>query len=327
MNTMKKKISVIVPFYNSEAYLERSIRSICSQSISEQIELVLVDDGSYDGSKAVVLSTIQSCGFLGDVTYVRHEQNHGVAAARVTGIKNAHGEYILFCDSDDWQEPDICSKLLSASALCKADIVICNYRMDYGDHKVDVIGDYSGEYIKDLLLCRITGSLCNKLIRTTILQDNSFVYPKDDFCEDFVYSVQAGVKAKIISYIPDVLYNYVRRSESVTFRQDREKLIRISDQDYNNYCLVENILASENLLEKYAQERIYHKYIIKNSIRNCLNDYPDLINRWRETFPEINYEVLRCKYISWRMKCTYFLTLFGMWGGVLKIKRIISCIK
>ena len=113
------KVSVIVPVYNSYNYLDKCINSLMNQTLND-IEIVCVDDGSTDDS----LKKLNS--FKDDRVKVIHKENGGQASARNVGILKATGDYILFIDSDDYVELDMCEKLYNYASQKKCDIVICD---------------------------------------------------------------------------------------------------------------------------------------------------------------------------------------------------------
>ena len=108
-------VSVIVPIYNVETYLRQCIESICDQTYPD-LEIILIDDGSTDGSGIIADS------YTDHRIRIFHTKNHGLSAARNLGIDNAHGEFLLFIDSDDWIEPDLIETAVtnigSADILC-----------------------------------------------------------------------------------------------------------------------------------------------------------------------------------------------------------------
>ena len=124
-------ITVVVPIYNAEQYIERAVKSLLNQTTNE-IEIILVDDGSKDNS-------IEICkNYLNQDKRVQliHQENSGVSAARNRGIEQACGEYIGFIDSDDWIEPNMYECLLREANQASADIVICDARTVYEDGKI-----------------------------------------------------------------------------------------------------------------------------------------------------------------------------------------------
>ena len=114
------KVSVIIPVYNTEPYLEKCISSVVNQTLKD-IEIIIIDDGSSDGSPDICKR------YLNDtrVIYYRKE-NEGLAAARADGMERASGEFIGFIDSDDWAEPDMFEKMYNAAVDTGSDIVYCN---------------------------------------------------------------------------------------------------------------------------------------------------------------------------------------------------------
>ena len=122
------KVSVIVPIYNAEKYLEQCIDSIINQTLKD-IEIILIDDGSTDSCSEICKK------YLSDsrVTYYRKE-NEGLAAARADGIARANGEYIGFVDSDDWIKPYMYEKMYNAAKSNDSDIVFCNCQENDDGH-------------------------------------------------------------------------------------------------------------------------------------------------------------------------------------------------
>lgn len=126
---MKPKLSVIIAIYNAEKWLRRCIRSAMAQSFKD-IEILLIDDGSSDGSAAICDE------FAAIDTRIRvfHNQNQGVSITRQFGIDHAEGEYLVYLDSDDFVSPDIYEKMYSSALESDADIVACDWYSVYGDH-------------------------------------------------------------------------------------------------------------------------------------------------------------------------------------------------
>ena len=122
------KVSVIVPIYNAEKYLKQCLDSIAAQTL-EDIEIILIDDGSTDGSAEICKE------YLSDprVTYF-HKENEGLAAARQDGMERASGEYLGFVDSDDWLEPDMYEKMYAAAKSCEAYVAFCNCVTNESDY-------------------------------------------------------------------------------------------------------------------------------------------------------------------------------------------------
>lgn len=117
-----EKISVIVPIYNAAVYLDRSLRSICSQTY-QNLEIILVDDGSTDGS----LECCRKWSETDRRIIVYHQENCGVSAARNKGLEIASGEYVMFVDADDWIALDMVQTLYDLAKRYQADVSTCGY--------------------------------------------------------------------------------------------------------------------------------------------------------------------------------------------------------
>ena len=161
------KISVIVPFYKVERYIEKCASSLMQQTL-EDLELIFVDDCSGDKSADILQKVIDRYP-TSDVKVLKMEQNSGVSMARARGVEMAHGEYIGFCDSDDWVEPEMYRTLYEAAILHKADIVGCGFV----EHKegretfiqFDEEEDKEEKVFSFNLFGSVYGALWNKIVR------------------------------------------------------------------------------------------------------------------------------------------------------------------
>ena len=122
---MEPLISVIVPIYNAEQYIDRCIKSILKQTYSN-LEVLLIDDGSSDGSSSIC----KQYELSDNRVHYYHQHNSGVSAARNKGLDIAKGEYIGFCDADDWIESDMYEVLYSMINSSQSDIAICSFTVD-----------------------------------------------------------------------------------------------------------------------------------------------------------------------------------------------------
>ena len=296
-------ISIIIPLYNDSLHIGRCLEHVCAQTIADQLEIVIVDDGSTDDSVAVARDVLERHSMLPQANIICLEKNQGVAHAREVGAKAATGDYILYCDSDDYMDPEMCEKLLSKAEEDGCDLVVCDYRSIRGD-KVEIVSDcYKENFLQQLILCTVTGALWNKFIKTSLLRRADFRFPVRDFSEDYAYCLQFAICAEKIGYVPEPLYNYVHRDNSVVLSSSPEKRQKRYDDDMQNFKLDLEILEANGLLEKYREELIAHKLKMKNTYKAN----PSL---WRSTFPELNKEIFRSRYVSWRAKLIFFLNMY-----------------
>ena len=206
-------ISVIVPVYNAEKYLERCLKSILSQTFKD-FELILVDDGSPD-----------SCGEICDHyakldsrVHVVHQENQGVSAARQTGLDAAEGEYVIFADPDDWVESIMLEELLRQAETVKADVVICDMvreslvngvvKEHYFEQRPRTLKPQ--DIVSQLLLGELYGSTCNKLYRVKTLKKKGIFFPVGvNYCEDLWFNCKLFMHSDLkVSYKNKAYYHY-----------------------------------------------------------------------------------------------------------------------
>ena len=219
---MKKiSVSVIVPMYNRELYIEECINSILNQTI-ESMELIIVDDGSTDYSKELCEK------YLSDerVSYY-YQENEGLAAARDTGIKHATGEYIGFVDSDDWVDLDMYERMYEVAKQYDADVVFCNrmYNNDsYSPPKDLPTGYYNREKILAEVLPKslayitdkgykgvISWSNCRRIYRRSLLEENNISFDRRfRRSQDLQLTYEAMLCAKGFYYMGEDYFYHVR---------------------------------------------------------------------------------------------------------------------
>ena len=216
MTEKESLISVIVPIYNVEDYLEKCLQSII-QSTYKNIEVILVDDGSTDNSGKICDKYDSKYSFV----KVIHRNNGGLSAARNSGMEIAKGDYYFFVDSDDAITPDILMKLIQAAKKYDADVVQCGYR------KVDENGDtisvvkFQNELIKgseEVLSSYFRDKkyqvvVWNKLYKSELIKSNRFVEGKNN--EDNMFLADIIYKIDTVYLLHDIGYLYLQRAGSI----------------------------------------------------------------------------------------------------------------
>lgn len=287
---MKKDlISIIVPVYNVEEYLDRCICSIVNQTY-KNIEIILVDDGSEDESG----KKCDEWKYKDTRIKVIHKENGGLSDARNIGIKNAVGELIGFIDSDDYINETFYEKLYYALITTNADMVICNY--DFVDNN-GILVKGNPQIIKDEVMKKsdyynkllITDSFYyvtawNKLYKKEIFDDIKFPLRKlheDEFTIHHIVS-----KCNIITSIKDTLYYYVQRPESImslSFNVKRLDAVLAFIDRYDFFCNLGN-----NELAIYSLKRGYS--ILKYGMNNL-----DIVDK--DVIKKILFKlIIRLKY-------------------------------
>lgn len=204
---MTPKVSIIIPVYNPGSFLSESARSVLSSTL-EEIELILVDDGSTDGGDRICdrLSTED------ERVKVIHKKNGGISSARNAGIMAASGEYLAFVDQDDRVSPEMYGTLYDKSGG-NADIVLCNFNLIYPGSVVkyqtyDVHENHVDTY-KDMLTHGYGGNIWNMIIRRNVVVENGLLFPEHlRHCEDAWFSWRLHCHAMTYVKVEDAFYQY-----------------------------------------------------------------------------------------------------------------------
>ena len=222
-------ISVIVPVYNVEAYLERCVNSILRQTY-QTLEIILVDDGSTDASAKMCDA------FAKQDTRIKvvHKQNGGLSDARNAGLHAASGAYIGYVDSDDWIENDMYEKLYRACVTHDAQLCVCRYFQEYTNRTEGGGSAQTVPLSRDELLRIYIGghdqyviynSVWSKLFRRELVKGVEF--PKGRNSEDIVYTTKAFCKLERAVYLDECLYHYVLDREGSIMNVSRgERMFR-----------------------------------------------------------------------------------------------------
>lgn len=212
-----EKISVIVPVYQVEPYLDKCVSSIVNQSY-RNLEIILVDDGSPDRCPEMCDQWAKKDGRI----RVIHKENGGLSDARNAGLAIATGELIGFVDSDDWINKEFFKMLYEAMVQTQTDIVACDYReiyheedeVLYDDKCVKLAVATPEEAISDMMCNRRFRTVVwNKLYRRNLLEDNCFLVNR--LHEDEFFTYQVYDRAKMLAYIDVPLYMYRQRPGSI----------------------------------------------------------------------------------------------------------------
>ena len=206
------KLSVIVPVYNVEKYLEECVDSLLNQTLSD-LEIFLVDDGSTDRSGAIADRFAKE---YPDRVHTLHLENGGQGRARNAALPMAQGDYIGFVDSDDWIERDMYEKMLDRAEKTGADVVVCDFLEHYADGREQTLPACFQDHPLSA-----AGSSCNKIFRRSLVGDLRF--PEGLWYEDFYFSAVMLLRSKRTEFIPEPLYVYRRGQESTMHNNNARK--------------------------------------------------------------------------------------------------------
>lgn len=242
-------VSVIVPVYKVEEYLEACVQSIRRQTY-QNLEIILVDDGSPDCCGKMCDQYAEEDGRI----VVLHKENGGLGDARNTGVKRAKGKYLLFVDSDDRIHENLVQSTVQKAEAMDAEIVLFDY--------VAVTPEGTGKEVFSCAVCpdRILSSgtepelvMCscsavNKLYRTDYWRKNQFLFPSDRYYEDLGTIPKVMAMAERIVYLKEILYKYTMREGSIMHSHNFSK----------NY--EDRTWVLDDVLEFYQKKGLYGRY-------------------------------------------------------------------
>lgn len=281
------KVSVIVPIYKVEPYLDRCVQSIVDQTY-KNLEIILVDDGSPDNCPAMCDDWAAKDSRI----RVIHKENGGFSSARNAGLDTATGDYIQFVDSDDWILPDMTAALVSCAIKENADVVRCGYyeHVD-GDMQANCTNSrtYCPEYNKLVIDIMndglMSGAVWNKLYKRSVLDGIRF---RPGYSEDILFNYCVIQKKPKMVYITGTYYVYRVNLASATnsgFRPTAFSIIEVKKQILEDH---QGEIIAADCLKGYLNSAM----IVMNNMLSsgqCLEYYSGL-----------RAEILKYKWTVWR---------------------------
>lgn len=247
---MQPKVSIIVPIYNAEKYLDRCVDSILSQTFLD-FELLLIDDGSPDRSGEICDEYAQKDNRI----HVFHKENGGVASARQFGLEHAQGEFVIHADPDDYVEPSMLEELYECAKKNQADMVICDFYIDAFQHIIEKKQNPSNlDHLTVLreLFQHLHGSCWNKLLKRTCYKQYGVSFPSGvSYCEDLSFWVRLLKEPIRITYLPKAFYHYVQHETSIV----RNYMNKKEDDGWKLMTLLGTELKAYPDIRKIAQSR------------------------------------------------------------------------
>lgn len=255
-------VSIIVPVYNVENYLEQCLDSLINQSY-QNIEIIIIDDGSTDDSRKI----IERYKIMDKRIKTIFKENEGVSAARNDGIKNAQGDYILFVDGDDWIDLDTCIIGIKEMEESNADVVMWGYIREYGEHslKNKYLGEskisWDNDEVKTIWRRMIgpikeelhasqkldsVSTVWGKMYRKKLIENSSFVDINIIGIEDVFYNIQVFKNLCKVVYLPETLYHYRKENTiSLTHSYKKNKIKQWRELYKRIYCILKDNQASK----------------------------------------------------------------------------------
>lgn len=304
-------ISVIVPVYKVEPYLDQCVASIVSQSFLD-LEIILVDDGSPDNCPAMCDDWAKRDSRI----RVIHKENGGLSDARNAGMAIAKGDYLSFVDSDDWIEPDILRLSLQCAKENDADIVAFGVDWKYSDrieipHPLHPAVYYGTDNIVRTYFqsCMVRTTVWNKLYKKQILNDIRF--PKGRLHEDEFFTYRVLAKANVAAVIDTIGYHYRQRSDSIMGTYNLRHLDALEAMKEKAEFLSQNYA---DLLPRFHREQMSFCFNQYCMILKYASADPDKIGRRyiHAYVREIGLSIEDLKGASWKERLRYIAIFFSI---------------
>ena len=338
------KVSIIVPIYNVEKYLDRCISSLINQTLKD-IEIILVDDGSPDNCPKM-------CDEYAKKDYrikVIHKKNAGLGYARNSGLEIAYGEYIAFVDSDDYVDTRMYETLYKRAKSISADTVFCGFKTETTNNRwnesKEVNNDllWEGNNVKEFLYNMIASgkgikkerlyqmSVWHAIYKRCIIFDNNIIFPseRDVVSEDIPFQIDFLKRSNRVLYLKDHFYYYCLNKTSLTATFKIEKIYGYNKL-YN--CLISKINDNEyaqrvnRFYIGYCRSFFYDIFIhkIHNKSKLCKlvfdsQEFKEVRKNFKATFLPIHTRIM---YILMSPKTLYLLLIFIKLTKRFKINKI-----
>lgn len=275
------KYSIIIPVYNTEKYLRKCLDSVLNQTYKD-FEIIVVNDGAKDNSQLIIDEYAKKYGFIKCII----QKNQGLSVARNNGIKKATGKYFLLLDSDDYFEVELLEKL-DQELLKNGDVDLLRFQVRNIAKKTTVYHEESFELLngieafKKIVKYHYVENACCYLYNREYFCKNNFKYKKNIYHEDFGLTPLVIEKARCVSSIDYVGYNYVERENSIMTNQSYEKTLKKVEDFYTCYSdlikEIKNIPGKHDVLKSYLANSLIIKILELND-----NDYKKYLKRLKK---------------------------------------------
>lgn len=314
----KPKITIIIPVYNSEKYLKKSIDSAINQSL-KKIEIICIEDCSSDNSLKILKDFKKRDNRL---IILKNRINLGPGKSRNRGIIKATGEFLMFLDSDDWLETNACKELYNFAKRNNADMVRINSSLN---KEIETKNTENREkFLKETLQEKTFWAPWTKMLKNEIIRKNNCYFPEIYISEDAIFSIKTIYFSKKIVSFKKKVYNYFIREDSIMSSKNDFKKI----EDYQKAVEILYEFAKENPnMSNYQKEIIYFKmnfylkvYLLSQKNKN-LKEKEKILQKIKEDHELDLQNIFRLKVYDKRTIAFIFLKI-GILRTLLNILKI-----
>ena len=324
-------VSIIVPVYNVEKYIERCACSLFEQT-SDNIEYIFVNDGCFDKSLEILQKVMSRYPHrIPQVKILNHKTNQGVATARNTGLRHATGRYIGWVDSDDWVDNELFDVMCQLADDSDSDIVWCDFYNCFGLNEKEWIKDRqlceedSVALVRGLLHGQLHGSLCNSIVKRHLYVEHNILFSNDiNLMEDKLVSIKLRYYAQKCTYLPNVYYYYNKmNTQSITSSPENE-----TENLKDGIKCIRSIIAFLETGEKgidFSQDFIHAKLAFKDYYFHSFTLQGFMI--WQLVFPEANEYFLNSPATSFKNRLIGRMIVNDCWillSLCIKLRNVIK---
>ncbi len=311
------KVSIIIPVFNAEKFLHKSMDSIINQTLDD-IEIICINDGSTDNS----LKILQDYQNKDDRIVIINKENAGQGIARNIGLEIAKGKYITFVDSDDWIDNHLCEEVYNKAIETDCDVIIFDYLKINGrnlqknkiirfsdslrKNKISISKNniYNYEDIKSIVLDKMSNTPWGKLYKNTFIKKHNFKFGKGFIGEDKIFQIAVKLSAKSIYYYSKPLYYYNINEESSSFTRAVDSIEILQEIKellvfHNKYKELKSqyLQMTIRLLCKELKNKSYRERVVVYEKLSSLLDDEDYIETKRKVVKKCKFKIEKWKNI------------------------------
>lgn len=304
------KISVVIPVFGVEKYIERCARSLFEQTLDD-VEYIFVDDKTNDASIEILERVIEDYPRrTQQIKIIRHYKNRGLPQARKTGVMHATGDYVIHCDSDDWVDCDMLRLMYEKAVINNADVVFCGYVVHDGEKELRVMDEKLGvskeEVINQMMLQQTHWVLWNKLFKRSVY-NNPIAYPTQNMGEDMALCLQLLYYCRTIYSIDRPLYYYFYNRQSISNEKYSDASFKKCLQTRDNCNIVYEFYSTKMDYAIYRRAIMWLKMVAKLHIDR---HSPEGKQLWNNIYPHIEFKLLVNSLVSCKQKKMILRKLF-----------------
>lgn len=325
-----KLVTIIIPVYNVESYIERCARSLYEQTY-RYIEYIWVDDSSPDSSIDIVRRiTDEYPNRKAHVKIIHHEENKGLPTARNSGLSEAHGDYIFHCDSDDWADKDMIRQFIHKAVDENADIVYSDWYLSFSRKERYMIQPSyadSTECVKSMLSGSMRYNVWNKLVRRSVYSDNAIAFPDGRGMGEDMTMIKLFACAQRIAHIPKAFYHYMQVNSGSFTKVYSEK---------HHAELFENVNHIKSFIyQRYGGElaKHVHFFLLNVKLPLLITNKSESYEHWLQRFSESDHYIsentgqsMRTRWLQqmavkrrfWLVRIHYYLVIKFVYGVVYR---------